>query len=128
MRSILLKSTVLGAKVGGIRRVPKNNLTIAKLATVKLTLLGALFLGAISTAQADVKQIYSDSCAACHDSGALNAPKKGDKARWQALKQQKGMDTLVKSVKSGMVQMPAGGLCSSCSDQDYRALIEYMSQ
>ena len=126
MRSILLKSSVLGAKIS--RRVPKNNPTIAKLAIVKAMFLGAVFLGAISTAQADVKQIYSDSCAACHDSGALNAPKKGDKARWQALKQQKGMDGLVKSVKSGMVQMPAGGLCSSCSDKDYRALIEYMSQ
>jgi len=38
------------------------------------------------------------------------------------------MPTLINSVKNGMTQMPAGGLCSGCSDDDYRKLIEYMSK
>ncbi|OLF36999.1 MULTISPECIES: c-type cytochrome [unclassified Psychrobacter] len=77
---------------------------------------------------ADIPQTYDDSCAACHDSGALNAIKKGDSAQWQRLIKQKGMPALINSVKGGMIQMPAGGLCNSCSDDDYRKLIEYMSK
>ena len=81
-----------------------------------------------STNAADIAATYDNSCAACHDSGALNAIKKGDSAKWQQLIKQKSMPTLINSVKSGMTQMPAGGLCNSCSDDDYRKLIEYMSK
>ncbi|HCT74506.1 c-type cytochrome [Psychrobacter aquimaris] len=77
---------------------------------------------------ADIAASYDNSCAACHDSGALNAIKKGDSAKWQQLIKQKSMPTLINSVKNGMTQMPAGGLCNSCSDDDYRKLIEYMSK
>ncbi|WP_201575825.1 cytochrome c5 family protein [Psychrobacter sp. H8-1] len=76
----------------------------------------------------DISTVYNNSCAACHDSGALNAPKKGDRAAWQKLIQQKGMDGLVNSVKGGMTQMPAGGLHESGNDAEYRKLIEYMSK
>lgn len=81
-----------------------------------------------SASAANVADTYNNSCAACHDSGALNAIKKGDSAKWQQLIKQKSMPTLINSVKSGMTQMPAGGLCNSCSDDDYRKLIEYMSK
>lgn len=81
-----------------------------------------------SASAANVADTYNNSCAACHDSGALNAIKKGDSAKWQQLIKQKSMPTLINSVKSGMPQMPAGGLCNSCSDDDYRKLIEYMSK
>lgn len=91
----------------------------------------ALLLSGImisSASAADIATTYDNSCAACHDSGALNAIKKGDSAKWQKLIEQKGMPTLIKSVKNGMIQMPAGGLCNTCSDDDYRKLIEYMSK
>lgn len=81
-----------------------------------------------SATAADTAKTYNNSCAACHDSGALNAIKRGDTAKWQQLIQQKGMPRLIDSVKNGMIQMPAGGLCDSCSDDDYRKLINYMSQ
>ena len=77
---------------------------------------------------ADIAAIYTESCAACHDRGALNAIKKGDSAKWQQLIKQKGMPALISSVKNGMIQMPAGGLCEDCSNDDYRKLIEYMSK
>ena len=83
---------------------------------------------ASSAGAADIDKTYDNSCAVCHDSGALNAIKKGDSAKWQQLIKQKSMPTLIKSVKSGMPQMPAGGLCNKCSDDDYRQLIEYMSE
>lgn len=91
----------------------------------------AILIGMVlfsNTAAADTASTYDNSCAACHDSGALNAIKKGDSAKWQQLIQRKGMPALISSVKNGMIQMPAGGLCSSCSDDDYRKLIEYMSK
>jgi len=91
----------------------------------------ALLLSGImisSAGAADIATTYNNSCAACHDSGALNAIKKGDSAKWQQLIKQKSMPVLIKSVKGGMPQMPAGGLCDKCSDDDYRKLIEYMSK
>lgn len=106
----------------------------ARLAKTSHTLGGIMATLILSTAimspaiAADIPAIYNDSCAACHDSGALNAPKKGDKAAWDALKQKKGMPALVNAVKSGMIQMPAGGLCEQCKDDDYRQLIDYMSK
>ena len=77
---------------------------------------------------ANIATTYNESCAACHDSGALNAIKKGDSAKWQLLIKQKGMPAPIDSVKNGMIQMPAGGLCEACSNDDYRKLIEYMSK
>ena len=88
-------------------------------------LSSAMMVGAHA---ATIATTYDNSCAACHDSGALNAIKKGDSAKWQQLINQKGMPTLIRSVKGGMTQMPAGGLCDGCSDEDYRQLIEYMSK
>ena len=38
---------------------------------------------------ADIAASYNNSCAACHDSGALNAIKKGDSAKWQQLTNKK---------------------------------------
>lgn len=104
-------------------------------ATTKLLLLSSALLAGAQFAQADVGKLYNESCAACHDSGALNAIKKGDSASWNALIQQKGMDKLVQSVKVGIIPMPAGGLCKNpanakgiCTDKQYRELIEYMSK
>lgn len=91
-----------------------------------LVLVLVAFVG-MGSAFADTASTYQKSCATCHDSGALNAPKKGDKATWQRLKSQKGMAGLVKSTRQGMPQMPAKGLCQTCSDQDFEALINYMA-
>lgn len=109
-------------------------LPIEFLASINCTLVSSMAAVILSTtmisnvAVADAASTYTDSCAACHDSGALNAIKKGDSEKWQQLIQSKGMPALISSVKNGMIQMPAGGLCNVCSDKDYRELIEYMSK
>ena len=70
---------------------------------------------------------YNKSCAVCHASGAANAPKTGDAAAW-APRLEKGTDVLVASINNGLNAMPPKGLCMDCSDDDYKALIEYMSK
>lgn len=89
---------------------------------------GLVMTGMPLLGNANVAQQYQESCAACHETGALNSPQTGDTATWSRLKADKGMKTLVNAVKNGGKQMPAGGLCSNCSDADYAALIEYMSK
>ncbi|KAA1190592.1 cytochrome c5 family protein [Pseudohalioglobus sediminis] len=70
---------------------------------------------------------YNKSCAVCHATGAANAPKTGDVAAWEP-RIAKGMDALVASVSNGMNAMPPKGMCFDCSDEDYKALIEYMAK
>ncbi len=95
---------------------------------IKTSLIAMLGLASTSLVHADIAQTYNKSCATCHDSGALNAPKKGDSATWQKLTEQKGQAALVKAAHDGKHQMPAMGLCQSCSDEDLANLIDYMSK
>jgi cytochrome c5 len=39
----------------------------------------------------------------------------------------KGMPALVASVKKGLNAMPPTGMCSTCTDEEYTALIEFMA-
>ena len=87
----------------------------------------ALVLMAAGAVADPVTDKYNKSCAVCHASGAANAPKTGDTAAW-APRMEKGMDVLVQSVNQGMNAMPPKGMCFDCSDEEYKALIEYMAK
>ncbi|REH40083.1 cytochrome c5 [Paraperlucidibaca baekdonensis] len=88
----------------------------------------ALVCGASTMAQAaTTEQRYTQACAACHASGVMQSPKKGDKAAW-APRLKKGEATLVAHVKQGYKMMPPMGLCNDCTDAEFKALIKYMSQ
>ena len=54
---------------------------------------------------------------------ALPVPPK--RTMWPRM--EKGMPALVESVKKGMNAMPPTGMCSTCTDEDYAALIEFMA-
>ncbi len=69
---------------------------------------------------------YQSSCFACHSTGAAGAPKTHDEAAWKP-RLDKGMPALVESVKKGLNAMPPTGLCANCTDEDYTALIVFMS-
>jgi cytochrome c5 len=69
--------------------------------------------------------IYAKSCVACHTSGVLGAPKLQDAADW-APRLEKGFDAIWQSAIKGINAMPPMGTCSSCSDDDIKAAIEYM--
>lgn len=86
----------------------------------------AFLLSLSASAFAEPPAQYQASCFACHFSGAAGAPKTGDVAAWEP-RLAKGMDVLVASVKNGMNAMPPTGLCATCSDEEYQALIEFMA-
>jgi cytochrome c5 len=69
---------------------------------------------------------YNRSCISCHASGAAKAPRSFVPADW-APRLSKGSDQLVLSVKKGLNAMPPKGMCYDCTDEDFKALIEYMS-
>ena len=79
-----------------------------------------------SSGGGDVESNYNKSCATCHNAGVAGAPKIGDTEAW-AERLEKGMDVLYASAINGMPPaMPAKGMCFSCSDDDLRALVDYM--
>ena len=87
----------------------------------------ALMLVAAGAIADPVTDKYNKSCAVCHASGAANAPKTGDAAAWEP-RLAKGMDVMVQSVANGLNAMPPKGMCFDCSDEDYKALIEFMAK
>ena len=81
---------------------------------------------AVGAVAADAPPKYQSSCFACHVSGAAGAPKTGDAEAWKP-RLEKGMDVLIASVKNGLNGMPPTGLCADCTDDELKALIEYMA-
>ena len=69
---------------------------------------------------------YEGSCIQCHSGGRFGAPIIHDETAW-APRLARGLEALLGSVKGGLGAMPRGGNCGNCSDDDYRALITYMS-
>jgi|GEM_PF-80440 len=73
------------------------------------------------------KMIYSKTCFACHSTGLLNSPKKGDAAEWKKrLEAVGGIEGLVKSSITGKGGMPPKGGAANLTDEDMKAAIEYM--
>ncbi len=97
----------------------------ARLTTLAVLLAGLAFNTQLSAN--DIEAKYQQTCFACHGSGAAGAPKTGDKAAWEP-RLALGIETLIKSVKNGKGAMPPGGLCMDCSDEQYQALIDFMSK
>jgi cytochrome c5 len=77
-----------------------------------------------AAATATVPALYTQTCAACHGTGVLNAPKVGDKAAW-APRLAQGIDGLSANAIKGKGAMPPKG-GSSASDADIKAVVTYM--
>lgn len=70
---------------------------------------------------------YMASCFACHSTGAAGAPKVGaGNAEVWTERLEKGMDAVVGNAINGLNTMPAKGLCFTCTDDDLKAIVEYM--
>ena len=72
------------------------------------------------------KTIYRQYCFSCHASGINGAPREGDDEAWARLAA-KGDAELLRITRAGIAPfMPANGLCSTCSDEELSASIDYM--
>lgn len=69
--------------------------------------------------------VYNTFCTACHTSGVMGAPKKGDAGDWSARIAQ-GKDVLADHAINGFNAMPAKGSCMDCSDEEIVAAIDHM--
>ena len=99
---------------------------VAKVAVVAA--LGILFSIALAAESDDfdVAEVYQARCYACHGTGGANAPILGDVIAWE-IRMEKGMDTVIQNVINGLNgMMPPRGLCAECSDDDLKALTEYI--
>jgi len=73
----------------------------------------------------DAAGTYQMNCFACHGTGAAGAPQPGDADAWEE-RMAKGMDAGNGQRINGVNAMPARGICMSCSDEDLRAVVDYM--
>ena len=79
----------------------------------------------VAAAPKSPEELYNGACVACHAAGVLGAPKLGDKAGWEP-RLAKGAETLYANAINGINNMPAMGTCASCSEDDIKAIVDYM--
>ncbi len=80
---------------------------------------------AVSSEPRSGEAVYSTACTTCHSSGVAGAPKLGTAADW-APRLEKGLETLYTNAIKGFNGMPPMGLCSTCSDAEMNAAVDYM--
>lgn len=74
----------------------------------------------------EVEATYNKTCATCHNAGVAGAPKLGSPEDW-APRIEKGKETLYNSAINGFPPaMPAKGMCFNCTDEELKALVDYM--
>ncbi len=72
------------------------------------------------------EQIYTGICAACHDSGAVGAPKSGDAAAWKP-RLAMGLDGLTQSAIAGKGSMPPRGGGSDLTDTEVKRAVAFLA-
>lgn len=86
---------------------------------------GQVVAVAASGAARSGSDIYASNCLACHASGVAGAPILGDVAAWTN-RLSKGIETVYTNAINGINMMPARGTCSTCSDDEVIAAIDYI--
>jgi len=95
--------------------------------TISVAVLVLLATNSVITA-AEVrsgKQVYDVSCAGCHASGVLNAPKIGDEQDWSKRERQ-GFQVLLTHAIKGFKNMPAKGGNPKIKDKEIEIAVKYM--
>ncbi len=82
------------------------------------------FAGAETRAPEDLFKKY---CFDCHGTGWEDAPVVGDSFAWEERREQ-GIETLLKHTIEGYYSMPPKGGCNDCSNEEFKALIEWMME
>ncbi len=80
---------------------------------------------AVSSGPKSGEEVYKSACTTCHAIGVAGAPKTGSADDW-APRIAKGIDTLYTHAIDGFNGMPAMGLCSTCSEDEVKAAVDYL--
>ncbi|MDH4567433.1 cytochrome c5 family protein [Pseudomonas sp. BN414] len=80
----------------------------------------------LTPADKALAQVYDNSCRMCHANPASGAPQTGDVAAWSPRVAQ-GVDSLLDHSINGYNGMPPMGMCMQCSEEEFLALISFMS-
>ena len=128
MKKLTLAFALLLTTVSVNASSDTDNEALAK----RLAPVGQVYIaGAVVASEADSsgprsgEKVYQTACFACHGTGALDAPKKGD-AAWKARIDQ-GFDVMLKHAIEGIRNMPARGTWGDCSDDEIAAAIKFMT-
>jgi len=125
------RSTLLGGGSGvgdRVAAIGQINVAVAKEeSSADETTSGKV--AAAASAAVDGQQVYNAGCVACHGAGIAGAPRVGDTGAWTD-RIAAGLDTLVAHAIDGFQgsqgMMPAKGGNPSLSDEEVRAVVEYM--
>lgn len=74
----------------------------------------------------ELAEVYEYSCYSCHANPQTGAPLAGDVDAWEP-RLAKGMDVLLDNTINGFEGMPPLGMCMDCTEDQFVALIEFMS-
>ena len=116
-----------------------NKILIAGSMVSGLLMAAALTAGSVSADSAaplqlaqvsddfDAARTYTQSCAACHNSGAAGAPRMGNAGDWEERLAERDFDTLVLNTINGYNQiMPPKGMCFTCSDEELELVVRHI--
>ncbi|MGM0632225.1 MAG: c-type cytochrome [Pseudomonadota bacterium] len=116
----------------------KNVSTLMKAGVAGVLVTAAMAVGSVSAGEKSLVQLaqasgdfdpartYTQSCAACHNSGAAGAPRFGNSDDWSA-RMEKGFDTLVEHTIDGFNNiMPPRGMCFDCTDEQLAEVVQYI--
>lgn len=94
--------------------------------TLALALLLCLpMLAAASEEKRTGEEIYRQTCAACHDTGAAGAPRIGDRKAW-APRIREGKRMMVRMAIKGIRGMPPRGGNPALSDEEMERAVVYL--
>ncbi len=74
----------------------------------------------VSTTDNPAAAVYNRNCASCHQHGIMDAPQPGDPRFLEDI------DILVENAIKGIGNMPARGHAAFLSDDEIRAVVEFM--
>ena len=72
------------------------------------------------------EQIYNETCVVCHAQGMHSAPMPGVKADWEDRLAYGIEDIYLNAIEGMGGSMPARGMCNDCSDEEMRAVVDFM--
>jgi cytochrome c5 len=116
---------VVADATGGAQAAKSADEKDGKAAAGPAPVVAAATAAPTGSGAADGKAVYEKNCAACHMTGAANAPKAGDKAAW-APRLKEGKDHLYEHAIQGKGAMPPKGGNASLSDAEVKAAVDFL--